>query len=84
MFRNLFIKGNFDIQPNVSVANTRAPCSSTSKEAYCALAYTWPQDGYCFKYDISLPLSVFYDSVTVMQVGWLLDVEEYEEVWRNG
>jgi len=25
------------------------------------------KDGYCFKYDISLPLSVFYDSVTVMQ-----------------
>ena len=26
------------------------------------------QDGYCYKYDISLPLSVFYDSVTVMRV----------------
>jgi len=24
-------------------------------------------DGYCYKYDISLPLSVFYDSVTVMR-----------------
>merc|ERR1712013_327605 len=23
------------------------------------------KDGYCYKYDISLPLSVFYDSVTV-------------------
>merc|ERR1719242_1711103 len=25
------------------------------------------RDGYCYKYDISLPLSVFYDSVTVMR-----------------
>merc|ERR1712055_635839 len=25
------------------------------------------KDGYCYKYDISLPLSVFYDSVTVMR-----------------
>ena len=25
------------------------------------------KDGYCYKYDISLPLSVFYDSITVMR-----------------
>ena len=25
------------------------------------------KDGYCYKYDISLPLSVFYDSITVMK-----------------
>ena len=25
------------------------------------------RDGYCYKYDISLPLSVFYDSITVMK-----------------
>lgn len=25
------------------------------------------KDGYCYKYDISLPMTVFYDSVTVMQ-----------------
>ena len=32
------------------------------------------QDGYCYKYDISLPLSVFYESVTVMRVGPKLGV----------
>ena len=69
--------GTVATAPSKQVSRYSKRCNKTRKSFFLNKAEVWQlreriaesllKDGYCYKYDISLPLSVFYDSITVMR-----------------